>query len=84
MNKILPLEPKYRYKIHDKIYDLTSFVNIHPGGIDMFNNLKADTNITPMIYMYHKDPKNILEILPKYEVHSSAKTDSIIIQYETN
>lgn len=84
MNKLLPLEPKYRYKIHDKIYDLTDFVKIHPGGIDMFDNLKVDTNITPMIYMYHKDPKNILELLPKYEVHSNEKTDCITIQYDTN
>jgi len=73
--------PKYCYKIHDKLYDLTDFVNIHPGGIDMFNNLKPDTNITPMIYSYHKNPKNILEILPKYEVPG---TDDITIKYDTN
>ena len=56
-----------RYKIHDKLYDLTNFVKVHPGGIDVFNHLKPDTNITPMIYAYHKNPKSILEILPKYE-----------------
>jgi linoleoyl-CoA desaturase len=79
------LQPRYRYKIHDKLYDLTTFVNVHPGGIDMFNNLKPDTNITPMIYTYHKNPKNILEILPKYEVpYANIKTDDIIISYDTN
>lgn len=75
------LQPIYRYKIHNKLYDLTDFVKVHPGGIDMFNNLKADTNITPMIYAYHKKPKNILAMLPKYEVPI---TDDIIIQYNTN
>ena len=75
------LQPRYRYKIHDKLYDLTDFVKVHPGGIDMFNNLKPDTNITPMIYSYHKNPKSILEILPKYEV---PQTDDIIIQYDTS
>lgn len=75
------LQPRYRYKIHDKLYDLKDFVKIHPGGIDMFNNLKPDTNITPMIYSYHKNPKSILEILPKYEV---PQTDDIIIQYDTS
>lgn len=75
------LQPRYRYKIHDKLYDLTDFVKIHPGGIDMFNNLKPDTNITPMIYAYHKNPKSILEMLPKYEV---PQTDDIIIQYDTS
>ena len=75
------LQPRYRYKIHDKLYDLTDFVKVHPGGIDMFNNLKPDTNITPMIYAYHKKPKSILAMLPKYEVPF---TDDIIIQYDTN
>ena len=73
--------PKYRYKIHDKLYDLTEFVKIHPGGTDMFNHLRPDTNITPMLYLYHKNPKSILEILPKYEVPI---TEDIIIKYDTN
>ena len=72
---------KYRYKIHDKLYDLTEFVKIHPGGQDMFNNFKPDTDITPMIYTYHKNPKSILTILPKYEVPIP---DNIVIQYDTN
>jgi len=69
----------YKYKIHDKMYDLTDFVKIHPGGVDMFNNLKPNTNITPMIYSYHKNPKAILEILPKYEI---PLTDNI--KYDMN
>ena len=76
------LLPRYRYKIHDKLYDLTDFVKVHPGGIDTFNNLNADTNITPMIYTYHKTPKSILSMLPKYEV--LYRTDDIIIQYDTD
>jgi linoleoyl-CoA desaturase len=76
-----PIQPRYRYKIHDKIYDLTDFVKIHPGGQDMFNHLKPDTNITPMIYAYHTNPKSILSMLPKYEVPF---TDLIKIEYDTN
>ena len=75
------LQPRYRYKIHNKLYDLTDFVNIHPGGTDMFNNLKQDTNITPMIYTYHKNPEIILDRLPNYEV---PLTNDIIISYDTN
>ena len=81
---ILPppqFQPRYRYKIHDKLYDLTDFVKVHPGGQDMFNILKPDTNITPMIYAYHKNPKGILAILPKYEV---PMTELIKIEYDTN
>jgi linoleoyl-CoA desaturase len=83
MNEIHPplVESKYRYKIHDKLYDLTHFVKIHPGGQDMFNNLKTDTNITPMIYTYHKNPKNLLDLLPKYAVPT---TNDIVVQYDTN
>lgn len=77
----MEIQPRYRYKIHDKLYDLTEFINIHPGGRDMFNMLKADTDITPMIYSYHKNPKRILERLPKYEV---PMPESIHIKYETN
>jgi len=76
-----PPNPRYRYKIHDKIYDLTDFVNIHPGGSQVFTNLKQDTNITPMIYAYHKNPKQILGMLSKYEV---PYTEDIVIQYDTN
>jgi fatty acid desaturase len=78
---MLPLPLRHRYKIHDKIYDLSNFVKIHPGGQDMFNHLKPDTNITPMIYAYHKNPKGILAMLPKYEV---PLTDLIKIEYDTN
>ena len=72
---------KYRYKIHDKLYDLTDFVKIHPGGQDMFNNLKSDSNITPMLYSYHKNPQSILAMLPKYEVPLPS---DCIIKYDTN
>jgi linoleoyl-CoA desaturase len=72
---------KYIYKIHDKLYDLSDFVKIHPGGIDVFNNLKDYTNITAMIYTYHKNPKKNLAMLPEYNIPF---TDNIIIKYDTN
>jgi linoleoyl-CoA desaturase len=58
---------KHLYKIHDKLYDLTEFTKLHPGGEDIFNNLQTNTNITPMVYAYHKNPKKILTRLAKYE-----------------
>jgi len=76
----------YIYKIHDKIYDFNDFVNIHPGGIDMFNNLKSYINITPLLYTYHKNPKNIIAtILPKYEISTpDTEADTMVIKYDTN
>jgi len=68
---------RYRYKIHDKLYDLTDFLTIHPGGQEMFHSLKSDTNITPMLYSYHKDPTRILELLPLYELKDQTMVDTI-------
>ena len=73
-------QSRYRYKIHDKLYDLTDFVKIHPGGQDMFNNLRPDINITPLLYAYHKTPKTILTILPKYEIPMTSDR----IKFDTN
>ena len=36
---------KYKYKIHDKFYDLTDFVKNHPGGEDIFNKLELSSLI---------------------------------------
>ena len=71
---------KHHYKIHDKLYDLTEFVKVHPGGEDMFNNLKSNINITPLVYSYHKNPKIILDILPKYEI----PLNDTVIKFVTN
>ena len=75
------LQHNHCYKIQHKLYDLTDFVKVHPGGMDVFHNLKSHTDITPMIYSYHKNPKHILAMLPKYEV---SFTDDVITQYDTN
>lgn len=71
---------RHVYKIHDKLYDLEEFVKIHPGGTDMFENLKSYTNITPMLYSYHKNIDLVLSILPKYETPS----DTSIVRYDTD
>lgn len=71
---------RHVYKIHDKLYDLEEFVKIHPGGTDMFDNLKSHVNITPMIYSYHKNIDLLFSILPKYEIPS----DTSVILYDTD
>lgn len=67
---------KYKYFIHNEVYDLTKFVPLHPGGTDMFQSLKPGSNITSMIYSYHKEPKKLLEILPKYKVDLDLDSES--------
>lgn len=80
MNRESNTNKTHIYKIHDKLYDLTEFVKVHPGGVDMFNNLKPSVNITPLVYSYHKNPKSILEILPKYEI----PMNDVVITYDSN
>ena len=73
------------FKVHDKLYDITKFIKLHPGGTDMFRHLKPYTNITPMIYAYHKNPRNILQILQKYEVDDKCDDKcNVLINYDTN
>jgi linoleoyl-CoA desaturase len=67
-------ESHHRFQIHDKLYDLTDFVHIHPGGEDMFRHLMPCTDITPMIYTYHKSPSHIVAMLPQYEVNRPPST----------
>lgn len=63
---------KYIYCVHDKLYNLANFVDKHPGGTNVFSNLKSHTDITPLIYTYHKDVQLILDILSKYVVSADA------------
>jgi len=72
---------KYRYKINDNIYDLTDFVDKHPGGKDIFKNLKKDTNITPIFYSYHKNPEKNKSVLSKYKIDN---VENIDIEYDIN
>ena len=69
----------YRYKINDKLYDLTDFVHIHPGGTDMFYHLKPDSNVTALVYSYHKNPRSVVDMLTKYTVPIVGD-----IHYDTN
>ena len=55
------------FKIHDKMYDLTEFKSVHPGGDDIFNHLQENTDITPIIYSYHVGIPRILKTLVPYE-----------------
>ena len=69
------------FQIHDKKYDLTSFKSIHPGGEDIFEHLKNNTDVTPIIYSYHSNIPKILKTLEKYETPQSTDTK---ILFESN
>ena len=76
---IIMTDQQYVYCINDKLYNLSDFVNKHPGGTDVFYNLKPQIDITPMIYSYHKDVNVVFEVLSKYEISTIGS-----IAYKTN
>ena len=63
---------RHIYCVHDKLYNLAKFVDKHPGGANVFSNLKSHTDITPLIYTYHKDVSLIRDILLKYDISANA------------
>jgi fatty acid desaturase len=69
------------YCVHDKLYNLADFVSKHPGGTNVFSNLKSHTDITPMIYTYHKDPALIFDVLSKYDM---SVNDLGVVEYKTD
>jgi linoleoyl-CoA desaturase len=69
------------YYICGKCYNLSKFINNHPGGTDVFNHLESYTDITPLVYSYHKDISLLFDILAKYEIPTPNNT---IIKYKTD
>ena len=53
--------------VHDKLYDLTNFVDAHPGGKDWIE-LTQGTDVTDLFETHHLDEKKTLAVLRKFEV----------------
>ena len=69
------------YCIHDRLYNLADFVSKHPGGTNVFVNLRPFTDITPMIYSYHKDASLIFDVLKNYDISAN---DMALVTYKTD
>ena len=74
-------DQRHIYCVHDKLYDLADFVSKHPGGTNVFANLRPLTDITPMIYTYHKDASLILSVLSKYDISANNMS---LVTYKSN
>lgn len=57
------------WRIHDNLYDLTEFIDRHPGGPDWLRLTKG-TDITEAFEAHHLTP-NPEAILPKYKVRAA-------------
>ena len=69
------------YCIHDRLYNLANFVSKHPGGTNVFANLRPLTDITPMIYTYHKDASLIFDVLNNYDISANNMS---LVTYKTD
>jgi cytochrome b involved in lipid metabolism len=72
------------WHIYNKSYDLTSFLDKHPGGKDILLKTKDQKDVTALFETYHAfaDKEKIKQILNKYE-----NTESNVIpsrQYDFN
>ena len=56
------------WKIHGKVYDLTNFLDTHPGGKLILEQCKGDDDLTAAFESYHamSDIKIILKTMEKF------------------
>lgn len=65
------------WNIYGKSYDLTDFINEHPGGSFILESTKNHPDITPLFESYHafhRDIDNIKKRLEKYEIKKDITT----------
>jgi cytochrome b involved in lipid metabolism len=58
------------WRVHDKIYDLTNFIKLHPGGNEWIELTKG-CDITEQFEVHHIDEKKVNRILEKYYVRDA-------------
>ena len=64
------------WKIHGNYYDLTDFLDKHPGGAIILNACKGDRDATAAFESYHamSDMKKIKQIMSKYKIEGEYKS----------
>lgn len=70
------------WRIHDKLYDLRKFVNLHPGGSEWIELTKG-TDITEAFESHHLSPK-AENLLPKYFVKESSTPRNYPFTFKEN
>ncbi len=58
------------WKIHGKIYDLTNFLDLHPGGKNILKICEGNEDLTATFESYHAmcDMNKINKLMKKYEI----------------
>ena len=68
------------WNIYNKSYDLTAFLNAHPGGSDILIKTKGEKDITVLFETYHafSNKDKIKESLQKYEIKNENENNKTI------
>lgn len=68
------------WNIYNKRYDLTCFLNQHPGGSDILIKTKGEKDITVLFETYHtfSNKDKIKESLQKYEIENENENNKTI------
>jgi linoleoyl-CoA desaturase len=71
------------WHIHGKTYDLTEFIEKHPGGADILLKTKGEKDITALFETYHafSNKEKIGKMLDNYEV-KDIEPDKDVKQYD--
>ena len=72
------------WNIYGKKYDLQNFINYHPGGKEILELTKNETDITSLFETYHafSNKEEIKKLLEKYYICDNNDNDNIIKQYD--
>lgn len=70
------------WRIHDSLYDLTNFIDKHPGGKDWLILTKG-TDITEAFESHHI-ATNVENILPKFKVRDAKEPRNIKLTFKEN
>lgn len=71
------------WRIHDKLYDLTDFVDAHPGGQDWITLTKG-TDITEAFEVHHINADKVETLLPTFFVRQAAKPRNFTLTFKEN
>ena len=66
------------WHIYNNTYDLTNYIDKHPGGKDILIKTKGQADITALFETYHafSDKNKIMDILHKYKVDPTDNLES--------
>ena len=71
------------WNIYNKQYDLTKYMDKHPGGKDILLKCKNEKDLTVLFETYHafSDKKRIKQILNNYEINTNINNNNKIYDF---